>query len=266
MTRTGLARDLVKLKSSNYFVAYIDILGARRFMEQNNDNFLNDLNSIYFDAVNNVSMTNWATGKDIFIKIFSDNILIAIQTSKNDINRKAKLEKIINLVGNFYNNILRHGYLARGAITEGKFYKDENNIFVYGKALTDAVNMEEENAIYPRIIAKKEIRDIVPQYFLEGNDYFYTLNPFSFLGLFDVNIYKPHLIKMLQNSRKDNKIKQKIMWMVNYFNEYNRVNQMRGTTSFEFITEEEIKDALNPMSETKNEKEASDKIGETVNV
>ena len=56
------------------------------------------------------------------------------------------------------------------------------------------------------------------------------------------------------------------MWMVNYFNEYNRVNQMRGTTSFEFITEEEIKAALNPISETKSEKEASDKIGEIVNV
>ena len=94
-----------------------------------------------------------------------------------------------------------------------------------GKKYHLSVNMEEENAIYPRIIAKKEIRDIVPQYFLEGNDYFYTLNPFLFLGLFDVNIYKPYLIKMLQNSRKDNKIKQKSLSLgedlINFLNDNN---------------------------------------------
>ena len=252
MSRTGLARELAKLKSYNYFVAYIDILGARKFMEQENDNFLNDLNSIYNDAMRDVKYTNVVNQKDIYIKIFSDNILIAVSTVKNDINRQAKLEKIINLAGNFYNNILRHGYLARGAITEGKFYKDENNIFVYGKALTDAVNMEEENAIYPRIIVEKGIRDILPQYFLESNEYFYTLNTFLFLGLFNASVFKPILKNLLKKYKSDKKITQKIMWMVNYFNEYNRVNQMRGTTSFEFITEEEIMNALNPKKEVIN--------------
>ncbi|MDE5682418.1 MAG: hypothetical protein K2I05_08880, partial [Mailhella sp.] len=145
--RRGLFRELPKLKSSNHFVAYIDILGARKLMEQPNDKFLNDLNSIYFDALWDVTFTNGVTKKDIYTKIFSDNILIAVQTTKDDINRQEKLKKLINITGNFYNNILRHGYLARGAITEGLLYNDENNIFVYGKALTDAVTMEEENAI-----------------------------------------------------------------------------------------------------------------------
>ena len=40
--RRGLFRELPKLKSSNHFVAYIDILGARKLMEQQNDKFLND--------------------------------------------------------------------------------------------------------------------------------------------------------------------------------------------------------------------------------
>ena len=97
MSRTSFARELVKLKSYNYFVSYIDILGARKLMSQNNDNFLNDLNSIYFDAIRDVEFTNAVTRKDIYIKIFSDNILIAVQTTKNDINRVAKLEKIIKI-------------------------------------------------------------------------------------------------------------------------------------------------------------------------
>ena len=252
MTRTGLARELAKLKSYNYFVAYIDILGARKFMEQNNDNFLNDLNSIYFDAVGDVSMTNWATGKDIFIKIFSDNILIAIQTTKNDINRVDKLEKIINLVGNFYNNILRHGYLARGAITEGRFYKDSNNVFVYGKALTDAVNMEEEIAIYPRIVVQKTIRDLLPQYFLENADGCYTLDCFLFNQVFDVDLYRIRLLDMLKKQRNNEKVKQKIMWVINYINEFNVRKKMQGSILSQFITKEEIENALNSTSEVVN--------------
>ena len=240
MSKEDLARELVKLKSYNYFVGYIDILGARKLMAQHNDNFLNDLNSIYNDAMRDVKYTNVVNQKDIYIKIFSDNILIAVPTVKNDINRQAKLEKIINLAGNFYNNILRHGYLARGAITEGKFYKDENNIFVYGKALTDAVNMEEENAIYPRIIVEKGIRDILPQYFLESNEYFYTLNTFLFLGLFNASVFKPILKNLLKKYKSDKKITQKIMWVINYFNNFNEMQRSQGLVSYEFITEQEI--------------------------
>ena len=227
--RRGLFRELPKLKSSNHFVAYIDI-----------------------DTLNEVILTNVVSNKDIYLKIFSDNILIAIKTTKDDKNRQAKLEKIINLTGNFYNNILRHGYLARGAITEGLFYNDENNIFVYGKALTDAVTMEEENAIYPRIIVKKEIRDLFPQYFLESNDYFYTLNAFLFLELFDMIIYKQHLINYLQKFKKDNKIKQKIMWIINYFNKFNETKKMQGSVLSVLITKEEITNALNSTKKAAN--------------
>ncbi len=252
MTRRGLARELVKLKSHNHFVAYIDILGARKLMVQSNDKFLNDLNSIYFDTLNEVILTNVVSNKDIYLKIFSDNILIAIKTTKDDKNRQAKLEKIINLTGNFYNNILRHGYLARGAITEGLFYNDENNIFVYGKALTDAVTMEEENAIYPRIIVKKEIRDLLPQYFFESNDYFYTLNAFLFLELFDMIIYKQNFINYLQKFKNDNKIKQKVMWLINYFNKFNEIKRMQGSISSVFITKEEITNVFSSTKEVTN--------------
>ena len=80
--RRGLFRELPKLKSSNHFVAYIDILGARKLMEQQNDKFLNDLNSIYFDTLNEVILTNVVSNKDIYLKIFSDNILILILHDK----------------------------------------------------------------------------------------------------------------------------------------------------------------------------------------
>ena len=220
MVRTGLARNLPKIHTSNYCVAYLDVLGAEKFMKRaNSDKFLNDLNSIYFDAVNDVSFVNQVNNKDIYIKIFSDNILLAIEIGENDELRTAKLERIINLVGIIYNNALYHGYLLRGAITEGPFYKNAyNDVFVYGKALIDAVEIEEKLANYPRVIVQKEVQETLPQYFEECADGCYVLNNFLFTGLIMPDVYKHNLIEMYKKYSEDEKVKQKIMWMITHFN------------------------------------------------
>ena len=51
MFRSGHARQLPQYATERYCVAYLDVLGAKKFMAENSDKFLNDLNSIYFDAV-----------------------------------------------------------------------------------------------------------------------------------------------------------------------------------------------------------------------
>lgn len=234
MTRTGLARNLPKIHTSNYCVAYLDVLGAEHFMKNDKqDKFLNDLNSIYYDAISDVSFVSEVTNKDIQVKIFSDNILLAIKIDDNDDDlRQKKIEKIINLTGNIFNNALYHGYLLRGAITEGPFYKDDNNIFVYGKALIDAVEMEENLAIYPRVIVQKSIQETLPQYFQECADGEFALNNFLFHGNSDV--YRYRLIEMYKKCT-DKKAKQKIMWIISYFNSY-YINSIMGIQ----ITKEEL--------------------------
>lgn len=220
MVRTGQARNLPKIHTSNYCVAYLDVLGAENYMKGNlADKFLNDLNSIYFDAINDISFTNYVTQKDIQVKIFSDNILLGIQINENDGLRKDKIEKILNIAGNIFNNALYHGYLLRGAITEGPFYKDDNNIFVYGKALIDAVEIEEELAIYPRVVAQKSLQETLPQYFEECADGCLILNNFIFESLLLPDVYKHNLITMYKKC-SDKKVKQKIMWIITHFNCY----------------------------------------------
>lgn len=239
MTRHGLARELAKIHTSNYCVAYLDVLGAEKFMKNDKkDKFLNDLNSIYTDALSDVAFTSFVTNKDIQVKIFSDNILLAVKINENDDLRKEKIEKIINLTGNIFNNALYHGYLLRGAITEGPFYKDENNIFVYGKALIDAVEMEEKLAIYPRVLTQKSIQETLPQYFEECADGCITLNNFVFHGLSD--IYKHNLIEMYKKSCHDEKARQKIKWMISYFNNY----YIHSATRIQ-ITKEDLAGDLN---------------------
>ena len=221
MVRTGQARNLPKIHTSNYCVAYLDVLGAKKFMKKSdNDKFLNNLNSIYYDAIDNVSFVSEVTNKDIYIKIFSDNILLAIEIYENDELRKPKIEKIINLTGNIYNNALCHGYLLRGAITEGPFYKNSyNDVFVYGKALIDAVEIEEELAIYPRVVAQKSIQETLPQYFEECADGNFILQNFIFHPSFP-EIYKQNLLEIYKKSYKNEKVKQKIMWIISFFNSY----------------------------------------------
>lgn len=220
MVRTGQARNLPKIHTSNYCVAYLDVLGAKNYMKGDlADKFLNDLNSIYFDAINDISFTNYVTQKDILVKIFSDNILLGIQINENDDLRKDKIEKILNIAGNIFNNALYHGYLLRGAITEGPFYKDDNNIFVYGKALIDAVEIEEELAIYPRVVAQKSIQETLPQYFEECADGNFILQNFIFHPGFP-EIYKQNLLEIYKKSYKNEKVKQKIMWIISFFNSY----------------------------------------------
>lgn len=215
MFRSGHTRQLPQYATERHCVAYLDVLGAKKFMAENSDKFLNDLNSIYFDAVNDVIATGFVTGETVDVKIFSDNILLAIKTGDDPEEAKGKITKILNVAGNIYNNALWHGYLMRGAITIGDFC--QNDVFVYGKALVDAVYMEENIAVYPRIVVNKLLYKTHWQYFMSCNDGCFALNTFAFRGLPDV--YKLRLLELCKRHHNDIKVMQKIMWVISCFNE-----------------------------------------------
>ncbi len=250
MTQTSFTKEPNKLIPSNYFVAYLDILGASKYMQDNSEQFLNDLNAIYENAMNDVIFTNILSKKDIAIKIFSDNILIAVKTTKHDINRQAKLEKIVNLIGNIYCNALRLGYLVRGSITEGKFYR--NKKFVYGKALVEAVKLEEKIAIYPRVIIQDSLVSLIPQYIAQDSDRKYYLNCFIFTKTFDNTTFKLRILNQLTKCSNNEEITQKIMWLVTYFNNFQQSPYSNNVEQLE-ISQQELNEALNITSEVNHE-------------
>lgn len=250
MTQTSFTKEPNKLIPSNYFVAYLDILGASKYMQDNSEQFLNDLNVIYENAMNDVIFTNVLSKKDIAIKIFSDNILIAVKTTKQDIDRQSKLIKIINLVGNLYCNALRLGYLVRGSITEGKFYR--NKTFVYGKALVEAVKLEEKIAIYPRVIIQDNLVSLIPQYIAQDSDRKYYLNCFIFTKTFDNTTFKLRILNQLTKYFNNEEITQKIMWLVTYFNNFQQSPYSNNVEQLE-ISQQELNEALNITSEVNHE-------------
>ena len=169
--RTGQIRyPQTQFCTSKYCIAYLDILGSKNLIDNDKNNeFLNYLNMLCGDALLEAS-----SNKDIFIKIFSDNILLAVNTECEAQIRKERIEALINRVGNIQNEILCYGYLVRGAIVEGDFF--HNDVIVYGKALVNAVTDEEQIAIYPRVIVQKDIFELLPHYFIMDEDNLVFLN------------------------------------------------------------------------------------------
>ena len=241
--RVGGMRDPhTNYKTSKYCVAYLDVLGSKDIIynDENNEH-LNKLNMIFEDAISEVKNMNQFFNKDFFVKIFSDNILLAIKTENED--RKENIESLLVLINNIVEEVLDYGYLMRGAIVEGDFFCD--NVFVYGKALIEVVELEEKYAIYPRVIVQKSIREILPQYFYKGADGWDILNVYMIddNGLSGVN-FKVSLLNLLKKNKNNKKALQKIMWAITYFNEYNNWKKVNRRINYYFISKEEISDAL----------------------
>ncbi|MEI3269793.1 MAG: hypothetical protein V8S20_00400 [Candidatus Gastranaerophilaceae bacterium] len=244
VTRTGSARfPSTDYKTTNHIIAYLDILGATNKICNDDDfSFLNHLNMFMEDAIEESGGGIFPHKEKIFIKIFSDNILLAIELKENDELREDKIAALFNTVANIYNEILRYGYLMRGAIVEGEFF--HNDKIVYGKALVEAVHLEEKVANVPRILVKTKVNETYSRYYLmQDKDDELFLNIFHLCNAFDDVAFKINLLEMLKKHKNDEKIKIKILWMTKYFNswftkyEYRLLNQQK-------ITDEEVAEAL----------------------
>ena len=239
-TRVGTTRNpQTNYKTSEHCVAYLDILGGKnKIYNDNNHEFLNLLNMIYEDAIEETHFI--FRKKDISTRIFSDNILFAIKIEENDNHAEEKISDLLNLTANTILEALCYGILLRGAITLGDFF--HNEIFVYGKALVESVEMEEKYAIYPRVITTDEVQQIVPQCFYKDPD---GLNVFKYLYYVTnpgtISTIQLNLLNMLKN-RPDKKAEQKIRWAISYFNYY--YTHLSRSIDKPQITDEDIEKAL----------------------
>lgn len=236
--RTGDARfPRTNYKTSRHCVAYLDILGGKNIICNDEKNeHLNTINMIFEDALRESKIF----ANEVFVKIFSDNILLALPTDNDD--REKNIKSIINLISNFVHQAADNGYLIRGAITEGAFF--HNDIIVYGNALVEAVKMEESYAIHPRVIVQKEIATLLPQYFYPCEDGWSMLNPYIFSsGSYDFINFRLTFLTQLKNNKANEKVRQKIMWAINNFNVINKAMRQVGSLR-SLITREELDKAI----------------------
>lgn len=142
-----------KLTYKRYAIAYIDILGTKKAIESlNPKDLIQRFNNVFLieKAIIENDLFN-EKHKSVKVKIFSDNICIAVEIKDSD-KEHEKLAWLASDCRNFQRHVLKNygNFLIRGGITLGDLYIDDT--FVLGPGLIDAYKLESQKAKFPRII------------------------------------------------------------------------------------------------------------------
>lgn len=130
-------------KLNSYYILYFDVLGYRNKIFSDEKGFLYAIKELF----RRCTEKKW----NAIIRTFSDNVMVCVKDCG-----EGALKFLCHYASRIQELILReHGLLLRGAITKGNLYFDDQ--FVYGTGLVSAVELEEKDAVYPRIIIDKKL-------------------------------------------------------------------------------------------------------------
>ena len=157
-------------KEKSHIICYIDFLGSKEILSQGGQLvFFENIHDSFAFAMKFESKLEIFSG--LKFKTFSDNILIAYEIE--DVDDKDKVfyayMKILNFLRTFAPRFIKQGILFRGGITIGNLAL--NDIMVWGNGLVDAVNIEENISIYPRIVISDKLLDIFNLYKLDNYEF-----------------------------------------------------------------------------------------------
>lgn len=161
-----------KPKENDYVIAYIDLLGTKELLLKSSESIVfGDIYYPFLIAGKIMPTMHDLKWDNIKIKIFSDNILIAHPVNdpknKDDVYRAYK--EVSNFLKFFLSMFANKGILFRGAITVDKLLINE--LMVWGKGLSAVVYLEENVAIYPRIIISEDLLKVFDSFELTGVDF-----------------------------------------------------------------------------------------------
>jgi hypothetical protein len=236
-----------EIKTSEYVVAYIDMLGtSNRANDPETSNlFLKRLRCLY-KTIKESPIRK--VGNELKIRLFSDTVIVAIKLS-GQYMRTENIRAVLHWATYFQSYSVTHeiNCLVRGCVTIGELFIDElNESIVYGSALVRAVKLENSIAIYPRIIIDPEKLPAFQSYeetrsFLsEDFDGIYFLNYMKYLEVMEEsarkrfekikkgfekikseaqhNMEKELKILQKRDGKCDDDVSQKLNWHLNYIN------------------------------------------------
>lgn len=152
-----------QLKLNEYYILYVDILGYKNKMDSLKNNssgqsdFLNQINDIVQDCYKK-EREQRKRNSPIKVKVFSDNIIFTIRVLSESYYNNENVKRLCSIASRMQEMFLkRYGILFRGSITKGQLYIDDK--FVFGQGIIDAYMLENNLALYPRIIIDKKIEN-----------------------------------------------------------------------------------------------------------
>lgn len=141
-----------------YIIGYIDLLGIKNKIKSENQCDILQTMHIVHSSITEALKEYKSISGPIKIKIFSDNILFALQYNNNTI--MPDLLYMINVLMLIQSLLLRdrfHYFLLRGCICIGDLYIDD--VFTCGSGLIDAYEIEDKIADFPRIVIEKTLAE-----------------------------------------------------------------------------------------------------------
>lgn len=222
-----------------HLIAYMDFLGMKDKMKKDNSySSLRKLQALLKGVRQKASFIEKINSIDDFeIKVFSDNIVIALKIKKEMLARQ--IFSIVNIVSLLqFEALFQFGFPLRGGITIGELFID--NSVVWGTGLIEAYQIEDKLANYPRVIVSQKVIDTYEKQ--KEKD----INLFAFIRQDQDGYWFIHYLIAAPNIKliptlsanlaeeaslcedKDDRAKQKINWIISYFNDFCREFRDRG--------------------------------------
>ena len=237
------------VKTTPHLVAYIDMLAGKEKINNdiNNEN-LNKVRNLYNNIFKHIKNSKNYDTRYIDINIFSDNILISSK-AYNETPKiiKRTIYNFFDLIQEFQYMALSQSILLRGCIDYGNLFIDNN--FVWGNSLINAYNIEQKQAIVPRIIFSNSAINFI-DYIDEKFPSISIWNRIPYCYDIDENIMINYIVKNNEslskleeiiNNRNDYKIMVKINWIKNYFNNFLRSRDLESLLIEEKINFKQLK-------------------------
>lgn len=217
--------------SSQYVVAYIDMLGVKNYISSDTGNHLVHAIKNIISNMKNLPLL-MSEEDHIKIKAFSDNIIIARSVTEDIEDQRTKLHQMIALAETLqWLSLFQYDILLRGGIVIGDLYIDDD--FTIGQALVQAYNLEDKLAIYPRVVIDDSLSKLIQEnaHTLIDNDGFIYIDFLSMANnertLQDVLSRYNKIIQSGLSSEKDKRVIQKLKWCENYKNTWIKNNNRR---------------------------------------
>jgi len=190
---------MTKLKTEEYIVAFVDILGFTDFVKKYDSgllpNVLEEIDAAFMTSNDFLTMNQSRNEHDMFnwkkylkVKLFSDCLCAAIPTKINYNDWYYNFLFFNLYIATYQILLMEKGFFSRGGISMGSFFSNENMIF--SGALVTSVELEKK-AIYPRVLISNELLKLISQH-PEANSkvlsemFAYTSEDDFFLNAFNI--------------------------------------------------------------------------------
>jgi hypothetical protein len=226
-----------KKSTKKYCLAFIDLLGTtNNIYADNDDDFLNIIHTCYSNAIKIAKeLMPEVCVPDVSVKIFSDNIVVAIPCEPRgdkDQYVLVAIASVIILSASLQEEFLKHNILLRGGMTCGELYIDD--VLVMGPALIRAYELESETAKNPRIVLSKGLVELIygfdndddklPQNILEhlnkDKDEQYYINYLFQCKEIDFCYSSLEYFEKLNGIEQNSRIKTKYEWHIKFLSAY----------------------------------------------